>query len=74
MSNQDDNIHCPKEPCKFCTGHSAILRQGMDHHNLSELIKTDRDKAMEHYLTSWELCQDMDVCTSSVDWDEVYGR
>lgn len=25
-------------------------------------------------MSSWEWCQDMNVCSATIDWDEVYGH
>lgn len=72
--NGSGSEYCPDKPCDLCTGHSACLRPGMDHTNLRELLEARDEKAKDHYLTSWELCQDMNTCTATVDWEKVYGR
>lgn len=32
-----------------------------------------RKKDSKEFLTSWELCQEMNTCTATVDWELLYN-
>jgi hypothetical protein len=52
---------CPQTPCELCTGDSAVV--------------TGRDEdGKPVYLTSWQWCQQANVCAATIDWEAVSGR
>lgn len=60
--------HCPPRPCKFCIGNSNVLRSGVD-----QAALRNAGHPLD-YLTSWEFCQEVDTCSSTIDWESLRHR
>jgi hypothetical protein len=59
---QTKDIEIDTENCIYCKGNSAVVKS------------YDLDTKVITYKTSKELCEEVQTCTATIDWDKVYGR